>query len=66
MPQFDFKSRTLVEIYNNLLKISPWITVVLPAVVVIAVCFFNLALIKLVIPATLVFLSVLLAFSVVR
>ena len=51
---------------ENLLKISPWITIVLPAAVVIAVCFVNLAFIKLVIPATLVFLFALLAYSVIR
>ncbi len=54
---------TLIE---NLLKISPWITIVLPAVVVIAVCFFYLAFIKLVIPATLVFLFALLFYSLIR
>ena len=52
--------------FENLLKISPWITVVLPAALVIAACFINLAFIKLVIPATLVFLFILLAYSVFR
>ncbi len=55
-----------MALIENLLKISPWITVVLPAVVVVAVCFVHLAFITLVVPATLVFLFALLAYSVIR
>tara|TARA_B100001079_G_scaffold255243_1_gene250651 strand:+ start:713 stop:883 length:171 start_codon:yes stop_codon:yes gene_type:complete len=51
-------------LFAKFLKISPWITIVLPSVVVIAVCFVQLAFIKLVIPAVLAFLFVLLVYSV--
>ncbi len=51
---------------ESLLKISPWITIVLPAAAVIVVCFFYIAFIKLVIPATLAFLFALLFYSVIR
>ena len=54
---------TLIE---NLLKISPWVTIVAPAAVVVAICFFYLAFIKVAIPATLVFLFALLFYSVIR
>lgn len=52
--------------FENLLKITPWITIVFPAAVVILICFFYLPFIKLVIPVTLVFLFALIAYSVIR
>ena len=52
--------------FENLLKITPWITIVFPAVVVILICFFYLPFIKVAIPLTLGFLFALVTYSVTR
>jgi len=51
-------------IFEKILKLSPWVTIVLPSAVVIFVCFLQLAFIKVAIPATLAVLFVLLAYSI--
>ncbi len=53
-------------LYEKLLDLSPWITIVLPSAAVIGICFVNLALLKLIIPATLACLFVLIAYSLFR
>ena len=54
------------ELYNRNLKISPWITTVLPTVVGVLVCFFHPPFINIVSPASLLLLFVFLAYSVLR
>ena len=56
----------MVAFIENLLKITPWLTIVLPAVVVILICFFYLPFINWVIPITLVLLFALIFYSVIR